>query len=262
MKIRLDRVLSIVSIICSVGPVQAQNVDGITTPVSFSAISVKPSADGVNRALYKFTGDSILDVNNTVATLISIAYGLQDSRALTGLPKWALEEKFDVEAKVEPEDMEKFAGLSAPQKSKLLQSVLLERFGLKFHFETRSFPGWALVASKQGSKLTPAPLPQGEGSKKVWKITGQYQLEAENVTIAELCRMLLSTEAQSLTIDQTGLPGTYNLTLSWHRDGQNENGDVPDIFTAVKEQLGLQLVPKQLPETVLVVDEIRRPTPN
>ncbi len=95
---------------------------------------------------------------------------------------------------------------------------------------------------------------------KVWKISGQYQLEAKNITMEELCLRLLSTEAQNTTVDQTGALVSYDFTLAWHRDGQTDIADSPDIFTAVKEQLGLQLVSRQIPESTLIVESINRPT--
>jgi uncharacterized protein (TIGR03435 family) len=36
----------------------------------------------------------------------------------------------------------------------------------------------------------------------------------------------------------------------------------PSIFTAMREQLGLQLEPSRAPVDVLVIDSVERPTPN
>lgn len=230
--------------------------------IQFSVVSVKPSAVDQHKGVYRFTADSIVEANNPARWLVQAAFGITDARAVVGLPGWALDERFDVEAKVDSKDAAAFAALPPQDKSKLLQAVLSERFGLKAHTEMRQLSGWALVPFKGAAKINPASLTDGDNGTKVWKITGRYHLDAKNITMAEFCNLLLSTEAQNMAVDETQMPGAYDFSLSWSREGQPDAADSPDIFTALKEQLGLQLVPKKIPETVLVVDEIHRPTPN
>jgi len=66
--------------------------------------------------------------------------------------------------------------------------------------------------------------------------------------------------------DETGL-GTqgFDWELRWAPpisapDSAPASG--PSIFTALEEQLGLKLVPKDGPVEVLVIDSVERPTPN
>lgn len=81
--------------------------------------------------------------------------------------------------------------------------------------------------------------------------------------------MLLSTEAGRMVVDETGLTGKYDFTLRWSRENADSSDptvvsrdDAPDIFTAIKEQLGLQMVTRRVPGRVLVVDHVERPSPN
>ena len=69
-------------------------------------------------------------------------------------------------------------------------------------------------------------------------------------------------------IDKTGLTGKFDFDLTWRPDLQQvggqgvTNSDVPDIFTALQEQLGLKLESSKGPVEVLVIDSVSRPTEN
>jgi uncharacterized protein (TIGR03435 family) len=77
-------------------------------------------------------------------------------------------------------------------------------------------------------------------------------------------------------IDKTGLTGYYDIDLKWTPDANRPDfGDVhnpadlpapdpnrPEIFTAIKEQLGLELKSEKGPVEVIVIDHIERPSPN
>jgi bla regulator protein blaR1 len=68
-------------------------------------------------------------------------------------------------------------------------------------------------------------------------------------------------------VDQTGLKGTYDFTLTWSESlasgaGQESGTDAPSLFTAVQEQLGLKLVPTKAPVEVIVIDHIEKPSAN
>lgn len=62
--------------------------------------------------------------------------------------------------------------------------------------------------------------------------------------------------------DQTGLKGVYDFTLRFSSD--DTSTDLPDIFTALEEQLGLKLVPTRGPLEilVLVIDHAEKPGAN
>jgi uncharacterized protein (TIGR03435 family) len=80
----------------------------------------------------------------------------------------------------------------------------------------------------------------------------------------------LRTRAGRYVVDKTGLAGNYRIRLEGAGSplGPTVNptaaagGDVPSVFTAVQEQLGLKLEPSRAMVEVLVVDHIERPTEN
>jgi uncharacterized protein (TIGR03435 family) len=84
---------------------------------------------------------------------------------------------------------------------------------------------------------------------------------------------ILSAYLNRKVVDETGLGGLFNATLTWTpeqmpaqplgtTDGLppiDPNG--PSIFTAVREQLGLTLKSTIGPVDVLVIDSVQKPTP-
>lgn len=77
---------------------------------------------------------------------------------------------------------------------------------------------------------------------------------------------LLRYFAGRTVLDKTGLTGRYDVSLHWAPDlGTPDNAAAdsgPSLFTAVKEQLGLKLVPSQAPLDVLVIDSVAQPSSN
>jgi uncharacterized protein (TIGR03435 family) len=68
-------------------------------------------------------------------------------------------------------------------------------------------------------------------------------------------------------VDKTGLTGKYSFTLEYTTEMPGANPDAPpvapSVFTALQQQLGLQLVPKKLPFGVVVVESFNKlPTEN
>ena len=75
-------------------------------------------------------------------------------------------------------------------------------------------------------------------------------------------------------LDKTGLTGTFDFIIEFTpaarppRPGAgiqpDESGDEsgPTFVEALKDQLGLKLVPETGPVNVLIIDHIEEPTPN
>ena len=74
-------------------------------------------------------------------------------------------------------------------------------------------------------------------------------------------------------VDQTGIAGRYDFTLTWTPDDSQfrgmgiirvppppDNPTAPNLFTAIQEQLGLRLESTKAPAEVLVIDRVEKPT--
>ena len=78
---------------------------------------------------------------------------------------------------------------------------------------------------------------------------------------------LLNGEMNAGVTDRTGIPGVYDFTLQWSTEdfGAKPDADAspwPQIATAVKEQLGLELKPVKGTVVTLVIDHIEKPSEN
>ena len=74
----------------------------------------------------------------------------------------------------------------------------------------------------------------------------------------------LTGQTQRAVIDRTGLAGAWDFELTFAPPDVVAAGvsDVPSLFTALQEQLGLKLDSTRGPAEVLVIDRIERPTPD
>src|SRR5262249_22618793 len=72
-------------------------------------------------------------------------------RAIAGGPAWTNADTYDVEGVAENP-----ANTTSDQLFRMLQDMLAQQFKLRFHYENREVPGYALVAARSGHKLKEA----------------------------------------------------------------------------------------------------------
>ena len=65
-------------------------------------------------------------------------------------------------------------------------------------------------------------------------------------------------------VDRTGLEGRYAFTLEWWPENRPRpaESDLPAMFGALSEQLGLRLEPTRSAIEKLVIDHAQKPTDN
>jgi uncharacterized protein (TIGR03435 family) len=120
-----------------------------SAPTSFEVASIKPSApapNGIFRIGIETSGNRWTASGITAGILIQQAYDVRDYQ-ISGAPSWVNSERYDIVAKADTPNITK------EMIRVLLQSLLAERFNLKFHRETKELPIYALVVGKGGHKL-------------------------------------------------------------------------------------------------------------
>jgi uncharacterized protein (TIGR03435 family) len=87
-------------------------------------------------------------------------------------------------------------------------------------------------------------------------------MEVSKGSMDQLARQL-STKAGRPVLDRTGLSGQYTFTLDWTQTTTAApESDIPSVFTAVQEQIGLKLESTRGPIEMLVIDHAEKPSAN
>ena len=249
---------------------------------TFDVASVKPNPGGGWRgSLGARPGGRFQAQNQTVRSLIQMAYNLQDFQ-ISGGPPWIKFERYDIEAKA--------GGNPTRQQIEgpMLQALLEDRFQLKLHRETKELPVFGLVAAKGGLRLKPAKL-EGDcvafyDEAKCADIRkGPFMLHAAAIRMEDFVKALSSILGR-VVVDRTGFQGMFDADLEFAPDnttfagppgsvpvpdgnrggrgGSAATPDRPPISTALQEQLGLRLENTKRPVEVVVIDSVNRPSVN
>jgi hypothetical protein len=138
----------------------ARTADTAVDPAPPLAIaSIRQVAPRDNDAmLTNFSDVGVTFRSIAIASIVHQAFSPQptlsmDDDLILGLPGWTQSERYDIQAKVDNDDVAKWKALSLPQKRSALQPLLVTRFNLQFHHETRERPTYSLVIAKNGPKL-------------------------------------------------------------------------------------------------------------
>ena len=181
-------------------------------------------------------------------------------------PNWVHADLFDVEAIAENPSVVTRADLH-----QMMQALLADRFKLKLHRESRETSGYVLVTANRGPNLVPSRDKTVTGMKRAVSPNGAITLSARNVSMATLSE-LLTTFGIGLVVDKTNIQGTYDFSLRYaaesalpRKDQPSptvQDTDAPSIFTALREQLGLQLSSQKVSAEYLVIDSAEKPSSN
>jgi uncharacterized protein (TIGR03435 family) len=227
-------------IACAIAPAQQ--------PLAFEVATIKPLQGYVN-ARGSLSGPRVTLSGYALEGLIMDAYQV-DSWQLVGGPVWRDTDPFEIVAKA-PGDAEP----TPEQGRQMLQSLLADRFRLKVHREMRDAPVYALVVAKNGPKLTKSTA--ADSSYTVGR-----EMKFQKQTMASLAlRLSGSAHLGRPVLDKTGLAGEWDFTLTFMPNPPPDS-NVPDVFTALQEQLGLKLESQRAPVEHLIIDHAEKPTPN
>ena len=266
--------------------VRAQNAPPPTQALVFEATSVKEHvAPGDGSFVGRRPGGRFAAENASLREIIEYAYQLQ-SFQLVGLAP--ADARWDITATL---------GATAAQSGPdaivtAVRALLADRFALATHRETRTMQVYALRLARADGAPGPSlkrsaidcpaliaaarsggpPPPAARACGFRGRVGG---LQSNGMPLSDLGVALAGRVGRAI-VDQTGLTGTWDLTLTYAPESAQfpagtlspdapppaANPDAPSLFTALQEQLGLRLVSTTAPVDVLVIDRVSRPTPD
>jgi uncharacterized protein (TIGR03435 family) len=253
------RALLISSLGIFVLAIQVRSQTPTTPKPAFEVASIKPSnappgtASGLSTTKGRIAGRNV-----TLKRSVRGAYDIPETLIFGG-PKWIDQDRYDIDATT--------TGPAGDHDMMvMLQSLLADRFHLVLHREQRQISGYTLVLAKGGIKAKAATK---DATAKTSRSRGI--IEAQASTMANLAQKLSEALATPVT-DATKLEALrFNFTLKWNPDEAKtvipvSSGkavdEVPSIFSALQEQLGLKLESSKAMVDVIVVDSAEKPSEN
>jgi uncharacterized protein (TIGR03435 family) len=251
--------------------------------------------------VYAPNGGNFIASNFPLIVYINFAYRITANQAAAlrkHLPDWVLTERYDITAKTDKHDATKDE-MRLMMRSLLAERFHL---AIHSEDEEQSVYALQLIKPQTlGPKLAPHPegdscahtpkqadasqprpaLYVGEAVFPVFcggvmgdngKTPGTLALAARDVPMSLIASTIAGPAGLDRPlVDRTGLTGRYDFLLEFAPDRRPEPGDSaalpadvagPAIAQALKQQLGLKLVPARAPVEVWVVDHIERPSEN
>ena len=235
-------------------------------------VDTRPGASHVMGANV-YPGGRVVIPTVSLKALIGTAFDLPVSR-LSGGEEWMSKEQYDVVAKA-PEDSKAYDlrhtwfRIEDPRLRQMLQALLIDRFHLRVHCETRTGQVYLLVKSGKAIPLKPTDAPSTktppatEGFGSIGNAGDTWAIY--NTTMRQLANFVGDFYLHSPVLDQTGLTGSYDF--KWKM--LLANPDEPDPLLGSKDELmqfiqvmGLKLKPSAGLVETIVIDYAERPSEN
>jgi uncharacterized protein (TIGR03435 family) len=149
----------------------------------------------------------------------------------------------------------------------MLQKLIEVRFNLRLRHETKPLRVYVLAVAKNGPTLDE----NRDGLGLEARNSGAGREIYRNFSMPVFAN-ILAAHAEEIVVDRTALKGSYDFKLTFtperigrgsvdqHEPDPDLGG--PSLFTALREQLGLELRRQVVPVELLTIDHIEDPTEN
>ena len=235
---------------------------------SFEVATIKPNEGAGGGKGFRISGRTFNSLHTSLSDLIMFAYDVHSKQIVNG-PEWIDKDKYDVTFVPDTE-----GAPSNRQWKTILQKVLADRFQLTFHHDKRELSVYVLTVAKGGPKNLTKSDSTGDGfSVPLRPVPGGFSMPIHNAMMSDFTGFALQGAVLDRPVlDQTGIVGRYDFTLTWAPLGtefggalpppQSTDNPPPGLFTAIQEQLGLKLDAVKAPADVMVIDKAEKPSAN
>ncbi|HEX4007273.1 MAG TPA: TIGR03435 family protein [Acidobacteriaceae bacterium] len=246
-------------------PTHSQTGSASTDLPAFEVASIKPPEPGADRIM-GFNGKpgGRVFFGGTVRMLVFYAFNVQRYQIVGG--GGLIDSQWFCINAVPPADSPsrdiKLANADpTPEQRLMLQSLLRDRFGFRFHFETKQGEVYILTRSNKPLKLTP-PKDPAEDPRAIVILRPGGIADGEaigtNTTIDYFARSL-SFYLGIPVLNETDLAGSYDFYLP---ADDPENHDLISATLGVVSRLGFRINRGRGPINSVVIDHLEQPSPN
>jgi uncharacterized protein (TIGR03435 family) len=212
-----------------------------------------PEPPGEHAGMVQFTapGGRFRASATTLKFLLEWAYDIQPSQH-SGGPSWMDTDRYDIVAKAE-------GNVTDSQQKLMVQTLLADRFGLKFHREKKKLNVYVISVGKSAPKLFPPKdeeihsiriMPRTDPDQKI----ASYRVVATRFSLSQLTDTF-ARQLGRVFVNETGLDGDFDFTLDLTPDDSRPNPLDPSLLiSAMREQLGLALKSQEKVVDFLVID--------
>jgi uncharacterized protein (TIGR03435 family) len=255
---------------------------------SFDVVSIRESSDS-STFRSAWTPGRFVAGRAPLLGLISQAYGGGSPVRIDGDDP-VLRTQWDIQATFVPA-----VDATPDQRAAMLRTLLEDRFQLVLRVDTRETEVYALMLARDDGRLGPGFQPSElpcESPPRAGFTVGKAPPEGLRpacgppvVSVGPLATIIggdipleyltrpLSSLLERPVVDRTGLSGTFDLVLQFAWDSAVRPSPIPveqppepvgapNIFTALREQLGLTLESTRAPLDYHVVERVEMPAPN
>lgn len=272
----LVRVILLLLVACSLNERLVAQTKAASQLPEFEVATIKPVVPDVfhNVGLKVYPGGRVSISTFPLTTLIASAFRVPFWQ-ISGAEAWMGKEEYDIDAKPQEALQSSimdfrytvFGVIEDEQLRAMLQRLLIDRFQLQFHRETKTGDIYFLERSGKTLGLKPKEIAPGSTSASASQNpAGSIGYAGARWAIISAGMPQLAAFASEYVLrapvaDRTGLTGLFDYRQE-SPDAEPNYSDNSDSFLRMLSDVGLRLQKSKGPVEVFVIDHAQRPSPN